>query len=158
MQNTTVKTGRGWNWLWTGENSYGGEESDPLLHYFSYLSCSAIPNFLSSHECDVAAELSKKVGLHPSLTAGLLELTTMKEEMKEDADDATSGNDAKKGSFDSHFDEFFPNLDADSDGFLTISEVRCSALKSGNEFFKITNKKLNQVCSNEFVAALPRWT
>ena len=31
MQNTTVKTGKGWNWLWAAEKSYGGEESDQRL-------------------------------------------------------------------------------------------------------------------------------
>ena len=28
---TMVKTGRGWNWLWAAEKSYGGEESDQRL-------------------------------------------------------------------------------------------------------------------------------
>ena len=31
MQNTMVKTGRRWNWLWAAEKSYGGEESDQRL-------------------------------------------------------------------------------------------------------------------------------
>ena len=31
MQNTTVKTGKGWNWLWAAEKSYGVEESDQRL-------------------------------------------------------------------------------------------------------------------------------
>ena len=31
MQNTTVKTGRGWNWLWAAERSYGGEEGEEVL-------------------------------------------------------------------------------------------------------------------------------
>ena len=31
MQNTMVKTGRGWNWLWAAGKSYGVEESDQRL-------------------------------------------------------------------------------------------------------------------------------
>ena len=31
MQNTMVKTGRGWNWLWAAESSYGGDENDQHL-------------------------------------------------------------------------------------------------------------------------------
>ena len=31
MQNTAVKTGKGWNWLWAAEKSYGGKESDQRL-------------------------------------------------------------------------------------------------------------------------------
>ena len=31
MQNTMVETGRGWNWLWAAEKSYGDEESDQRL-------------------------------------------------------------------------------------------------------------------------------
>ena len=31
VHNTTVKTGKGWNWLWAAEKSYGGEESDQRL-------------------------------------------------------------------------------------------------------------------------------
>ena len=92
--------------------------------YCSFFFCPAIPNFLTSQECDAVVELSRNVGLEQSMTAALLELEDMKAGQWEDSPIGMNDTGVEQDGEPIDPEEYFSFADSNKDGLLSISEVR----------------------------------